>query len=193
MKRDGPMIPNAVHGHLGITYHPNEKAKAVVDCLEKQFTSHDLRDENHERHVKTTVQALLESADDTLLGKARSCDINKLANSLKLGKSCGLDSIPNECLRHLPRRPLVHLTHCIQQASYSRFFFLKIVQRHIEERALLNASQFGFRARHSTTLQYMRLTDHVTLNFNNNISMAAVLLDIEKVFDKTWHPGLLYI
>jgi hypothetical protein len=23
--------------------------------------------------------------------------------------------------------------------------------------------------------------------------MAAVLLDIEKVFDKTWHPGLLYI
>jgi hypothetical protein len=29
----------------------------------------------------------------------------------------------------------------------------KIVQRHTEERGLLNASQFGFRARHSTTLQ----------------------------------------
>jgi hypothetical protein len=38
----------------------------------------------------------------------------------------------------------------------------------------------------------MRLTDHVTLNFNNNESMAAVILDIKKAFDTTWHTGLLY-
>jgi len=38
----------------------------------------------------------------------------------------------------------------------------------------------------------MRLTDHVTLNFNNNMSTAAVFLDIEKAFDTTWHPSLLY-
>jgi hypothetical protein len=38
----------------------------------------------------------------------------------------------------------------------------------------------------------MRLTDHVTLNLNNNKSTAAVFLDIEKAFDKTWHLGLLY-
>jgi hypothetical protein len=69
---------------------------------------------------------------------------------------------------------------------------LKIVQRHIEERGLLNASQFSFRAPHSTTLQCVRLTDHVFLNFNNNISTAAVFLDIEKAFDTTWHLGLLY-
>jgi hypothetical protein len=56
---------------------------------------------------------------------------------------------------------------------------LEIVQRHQEERDLLNASQFGFPARHSKTLQCMRLTDHVTLNFNNNMSTA-------------WHAGLLY-
>jgi hypothetical protein len=69
---------------------------------------------------------------------------------------------------------------------------LKFVQKHIEERGLLNASQFGFRARHSTTLQYMRLTDHVTLNFNSKTSTATVFLDIEKAFDTTWHYGLLY-
>jgi hypothetical protein len=57
---------------------------------------------------------------------------------------------------------------------------LKIVQRHIDERDLLDASQFGFRARHSTTLQYMRFTNHVTLNFNYNMSTASVFLDIEK-------------
>jgi hypothetical protein len=38
----------------------------------------------------------------------------------------------------------------------------------------------------------MRLTDHVTLKFNNNMSMAAVFLDMEKAFDTRWHPGLLY-
>jgi hypothetical protein len=38
----------------------------------------------------------------------------------------------------------------------------------------------------------MRLTDHVTLNFSNNMSTPAVFLDIEKAFYTTWHPGLLY-
>jgi hypothetical protein len=69
---------------------------------------------------------------------------------------------------------------------------LKIVQRHIEERGLLNASSFGFSARHRTTLQCMRLTDHATLNLKNNTFTAAVFLDIEKAVDTTWHLGLLY-
>jgi hypothetical protein len=38
----------------------------------------------------------------------------------------------------------------------------------------------------------MKLTDHVILNFNNNMSTAAVFLDIEKAFDRIWHLGLLY-
>jgi hypothetical protein len=41
---------------------------------------------------------------------------------LKLIKACGIDGIPNECLRHLPRRPLVHLTqlsnHCFLLAHF---------------------------------------------------------------------------
>jgi hypothetical protein len=69
---------------------------------------------------------------------------------------------------------------------------LKIVQRHIVEICLLIASHFGFHARHSMTLQCMRLMDHVTLNFHNNMSTAAVFLDVEKAFDTTWHLGLLY-
>jgi hypothetical protein len=66
---------------------------------------------------------------------------------------------------------------------------LKIVQRHTEERSLLNTRKFGFLACHSTTLQCKRLTD-VTLNFN--MSLGSVFSDIEKAFDKTPHPGLLY-
>jgi hypothetical protein len=39
-------------------------------------------------------------------------------------------------------------------------------------RSLFNASQFGFYAHHSTTLQYIRLVDHITLNFNTDMSTA---------------------
>jgi hypothetical protein len=131
--------------------------------------------------VWTTVQARLASGDDTLLGKVRSCDIHKLADSLKLRKDCILDGIPNECLRHLSRRPLAYLTHLFnhrlrlshfpkpwKEAKFMTLpkpdkdpkfpqilrpisllsttsklfekFILKIVQRHIEERVMINAS-----------------------------------------------------
>jgi hypothetical protein len=83
-------------------------------------------------------------------------------------------------------KPITHYGQAIRKG------YPKIVQRHFEEKYLLNASQFGFGARHSTALQCMRLTDHVILNFNNNMSTAAVFLDIEKAFHTTWHPGLLY-
>jgi hypothetical protein len=68
---------------------------------------------------------------------------------------------------------------------------LNTVKRHIGEKGLLNAGQFGFCACHSMALQCMRLTDDATFNFNNNVSMAAVFLDIKKAFDITWQTGLL--
>jgi hypothetical protein len=230
--RDGPRAPTAIHGLLGLKYHLEDKANSKVDCLENQFTPHDLREENHKRRVEARVQALLEAADTDPPERIRPCDLQKLLNSLKLKKACEIDGIPNECLRHLPRS-LVHLTHlinhCIRLSHLptssketkvvalpkpgkdpkfsqnlspisllpltSQVFeeaILEIVKRHIGERNLLNASQFGFHACHSITLQCMRLVDHVTLNFNNNMSTAAVFLDIKTAFDTTRHPGLLF-
>jgi hypothetical protein len=124
MKKDGPKAPTTIHGPLGITYHPNEKANMIVDCLENWFTSHDLGDKNHEQQVETTVQALLASVDNAPLKKVRPCDVHKLANSLKLTKACGLNGIPNECLTHLPRKPLVYLTclfnQCLQMSHFPK-------------------------------------------------------------------------
>jgi hypothetical protein len=37
----------------------------------------------------------------------------------------------------------------------------------------------------------MRLSDYVIVNLNN-ISTAAVFLNIEKAFDTTWRSGLVY-
>jgi hypothetical protein len=103
LKRAGPRAPTVIHGPSGLELHPSEKANATADCLENQFTHHDLRDENHERRVEARVQALLEAEDNKPPEKIRPCDLLKLINSLKLRKFCGIDSIPNECLRHLPR------------------------------------------------------------------------------------------
>jgi hypothetical protein len=60
---NGPKAPTDSHGLLGLKYHRLDKANAIADCLENQFTPHDLCDENHERRVEARVQALLEAAD----------------------------------------------------------------------------------------------------------------------------------
>jgi hypothetical protein len=39
----------------------------------------------------------------------------------------------------------------------------------------------------------MRLADHITLNFYNNMLMAAVFLNIKKALDTIWLSDLLYI
>jgi hypothetical protein len=107
---------------FGLTFHPLEKANATADCLENQFTMHDLCDENDKRQVEARVRTLLEAVENNSPERIRPCDLQKLVNSLKLRKACGTDGISNECLRQLPRRPLVHLTHLIITAFCSPSF-----------------------------------------------------------------------
>jgi hypothetical protein len=62
--RDGPRAPTVIYGPLGPKFQPADKANAIADCLEKQFTPHKLCDENRERQVEAIVQALLEAEDN---------------------------------------------------------------------------------------------------------------------------------
>jgi hypothetical protein len=62
-------------------------------------------------------------------------------------------------------KPLVHYRQTFRKSDS------KIILRHMRW-DLLNASQFSFCAPHRTTLQYVRLTDHVTFIFNNKICTA---------------------
>jgi hypothetical protein len=106
--RDGPMAPTApttIHGPFGIKLHLLERARAntIADFLEKQFTPHDLCEENHKLQVEARVQDLLQAVDIDPPKRIRPCDLQKLIESLKLRKACGIDGIPNECLRQLPK------------------------------------------------------------------------------------------
>jgi hypothetical protein len=115
MNRDEPRASTAIHCPLGLN--------AIADCLEKQFSPHDLCDDNQERQVETRVQALLEAIENEPPEKIRPCDLVKLIQSLTLRKTRGIDGIPNECLKHLPRPSLAHLTklinHCIRFSYFS--------------------------------------------------------------------------
>jgi hypothetical protein len=60
--------------------------------------------------VEAQVEALLATINKYTPVNFQPCDISKETQSLKLGKACGFDGIPKECIQHLPRRVLVHLT-----------------------------------------------------------------------------------
>jgi hypothetical protein len=52
-----------------------------------------------------------------LISNLAKCQKKKI-QFLKLGKVCHFDGIPNQWLPHLPRRPLVHLTHLFNQCLW---------------------------------------------------------------------------
>jgi hypothetical protein len=67
------------------------------------------------------------------------------------------------------------------------------VLREVSERGFLRDDQFGFRPRHSTTLQLARLVERVNRkNFDERRLNGAVFLDVAKAFDTVWVKGLLY-
>jgi hypothetical protein len=77
-----------------------------------------LCEENHKRQVEAREQDLA-AADINLPWRIRPCDLQK-----KLRKACGINCIPNKCLRQLLRRPLVCLTnlfnHCIRLSHFPK-------------------------------------------------------------------------
>jgi hypothetical protein len=67
---------------LQLTFHPLQKANEIADCLENQFTPHDLRNENRNWQVEARLQALFEAADNNPHKRIGPCDLQKFVNSL---------------------------------------------------------------------------------------------------------------
>ena len=59
-------------------------------------------------------------------------------------------------------------------------------------RGLMRYEQFGFRPRHSTSLQLVRLVEKIARNFGEKRLTGAVFLDVAKAFDTVQIDGLLY-
>jgi hypothetical protein len=52
--------------------------------------------------------------------------------------------------------------------------------------------QFGFRPKHSTTDQLLRVTEYVSVGFERKHVTGIVFLDVAKAFDTVWHDGLVF-
>ena len=62
----------------------------------------------------------------------------------------------------------------------------------VSERGLTRDEQFGFRPRHSTSLQLPRLVERTKRNFGEKMLTGAVFLYVAKALDTVWIDGSLY-
>ena len=69
---------------------------------------------------------------------------------------------------------------------------LQRISRYVDENNIIPFEQFGFRAKHSTSHQLLRVVKHVRKQFDHKRSTGMLFLDIEKAFDSLWHNGLLH-
>jgi Reverse transcriptase (RNA-dependent DNA polymerase) len=60
------------------------------------------------------------------------------------------------------------------------------------ENNLFLQEHFGFREKHSTSHQLLRVVTNVRNGLRNKKSTGMTFLDIEKPFDAVWHDGLLH-
>lgn len=63
---------------------------------------------------------------------------------------------------------------------------------YLESNNLISIHQSGFRKHRSTKDHILRLTQDIKSNFNQNKYTGAVLFDVSKAFDRTWHNGILF-
>ena len=77
-------------------------------------------------------------------------------------------------------------------AKITEKIILSRIETHDNKHKITIDSQFGFRPRHNTTQQIVRITTHIMETYHLRKNTAMVLLDIEKAFDRVWHEGLIH-
>lgn len=75
--------------------------------------------------------------------------------------------------------------------TFEKVILSRMLEHESENQILIN-QQFGFRSKHSTTQQVLRITESISLRFNEDTSTAMTLLDVEKAFDSVWHDALVH-
>lgn len=138
------------------------------------------------RHIKAlpdiAIKFLTEVFNDCLrLGHfPKRWKIGKVIALSKPGKD---SSIPSN------NRPITLLS--AQGKLFERTILSKL-RMHEEDEKVFIPQQFGFRGHHSTIKQIIRITEKISLRFNENKSTAMTMLDLEKAFDSVWHDALIH-
>ena len=86
-------------------------------------------------------------------------------------------------------RPISHLDTI---GKVFENILLSRILSEVSRRVLLRDEQFGFRPKHSTSLQLARLIERVSKNLGERRLTGAVFLDVAKAFDTVCDDGLAY-
>lgn len=107
----------------------------------------------------------------------------------KIGKVVAIPKAGKDLLSPSSYRPITLLPNI---GKIFEKLVLGRLQDHEKNNKIIKDQQFGFREKHSTTQQIMRIVETATLRFNENKSTALITLDVEKAFDSVWHDALLH-
>lgn len=134
------------------------------------------------------LKALTPPAINFLTDLFNAClNLGHFPKCWKMGKIVSIPK-PNKDLSqpgsYRPITLLPNLGKMLERVILNRF------QKTADDRII--PQQFGFRQKHSTMQQILRLTEAVSLRFNENKSTAMCSLDLEKAFDSVWHEALLH-
>jgi hypothetical protein len=198
---------------LGGALSQTDKTEALADTLETQFQP--VADPSFAAVIET-VDMALKTYFQALANKPKLTspdEVHDAIMSLKFGKAPSPNGIPNRALKHLPQRAIlllvqifnaILLTHHfpflwnharvisvlkpgkdpVLPSSYRPISLLDVI-------GLMRDEQFGFRPRHSTSLQLDRHAERITRNFGEKRPSGAEFLDVAKTFDTVWIDGLL--
>ena len=136
------------------------------------------------------IKSLPKKAILTLTKIYNSClRLSYFPKSWKIGKVIAIPK-PKK-LKSLPSsyRPISLL--CSFSKIFEKLILARLTDFETEKNIIIN-QQFGFRPKHSTAHQILRLCEKITLNFNKNRTTGLLLIDLEKTFDTVWHQGLLH-
>ena len=136
------------------------------------------------------LRSLPDEAISCLATLFNACfDLSYFPDCWKLGKVVAIAKPGKDS--HLPTsyRPITLLPSIGKLFEKTILHRLQIFEE--DEKIFVN-QQFGFRAKHSTVHQTIRITETISKRFNQNMSTALVLLDLEKAFDGVWHDALIH-
>jgi hypothetical protein len=68
---------------------------------------------------------------------------------------------------------------------------MRRLNRNTKQHGMEKTTQAGFRKRHNTTIQLVRVMNDIISEFNKSKTTAMTLIDLEKAFDSMWINGLI--
>ncbi|KAL4130642.1 hypothetical protein QTP88_008059 [Uroleucon formosanum] len=184
----GPSIPAVVNFAQSIRIAPSPDYLTSPDTVQKIIKNLPKRKAPGIDHISNTAIQFLPKSVVLLLTRIFN-ECMRIGYFPKSWKRAVIITIPKPGKDH--RHP----------TNYSPISLLSSLSKVFEKVILtkLNAvigpqirpEQFAFRSHHSTTNR-VGLIERLSVNKENKQRTVAIFLDIEKAFDRLWHPGLLY-